>query len=105
MNESNDAIERNNAAVQRRLRKFHRSPEGRALRGAIAAARDALFAVYRQIALEHWAELGNDASTGWGCVPEGRYQQPRKPKDCAHELANKLVDGLVDDPRYALGAK
>lgn len=98
-------IEQNNAVFAKRLREFHRSPEGRALRDQIATARKELFKVYRQIALDHWKSCGNDASTGWGCEPEGPYQTKRKTADCAYELANTLTDYLCSDPEYALGSK
>lgn len=101
----NERIETNNKAFQKRLRKFHRSEAGRALREQLKQIHSELFGVYRNIAMSHWAENGNDASTGWGCVPEGKYQKPRKPEHCAEELANKLVDAMVSDPDYALGAK
>lgn len=99
-------IEENNAAFRKRLRKYHRSEEGRALIRQLVEIRQALHEAYRQIALEHWQERGNNASTGWGCVPEEPYStRKRKPADCAFELANKLTSYLVEDPTYALGAK
>lgn len=98
-------IETNNAAFQRRLRKFHRSEEGKRLRQQIKEIREKLLVAYRDIALAHWEELGNDASTGWGCVPEGNFSTPREVKSCASELANKLTDYLLEDPQYGLGAK
>lgn len=98
-------IEANNEAFRKRLQKFHRSEEGKQLRKQIQETRKKLFAAYRDIALSHWQQLGNDASTGWGCVPEDSYSSPRKPEDCAFELANKLTDYLLEDPQYALGAK
>lgn len=105
MSADNDRIEQNNRAFQRRLREFHRSEVGQSLREQLKQIRSELFGVYRSIAQSHWAEHGNDASTGWGCVPEGKYQKPRKPEHCAAELASKLVDAMVSNPDYALGAK
>lgn len=99
-------IEENNEAFRKRLRKYHRSEESRAIRRQLIEIRHTLHSAYKQIALDHWQANGNDASTGWGCVPEEQYStQKRKPSDCAYELANKLTNYLVEDPSYALGAK
>lgn len=101
-----NTIEANNEAFRKRLRKYHRSEEARALMRQLLEIRKELYSAYKQIALEHWRANGNNASTGWGCVPEEEYStQKRKPSDCAHELANKLTNYLVEDPSYALGAK
>lgn len=99
-------IEENNEAFSKRLRKYHRSEEGRAIRRQLVEIRQTLHSAYKQIALEHWQANGNNASTGWGCVPEEPYStRKRKPADCAFELANKLTNYLVEDPQFALGAK
>lgn len=97
--------EENNDAFRKRLRGFHRSAEGRSLRDQIQQIRRELRGVYLQIAITHWQERGNDASTGWGCTPEGQYQPPLKPEHCAAALADKLTDAMLDNPTYALGAK
>lgn len=105
MNSGNrDRISQNNDAFKRRLREFHRSTEGRAIREQVEQIRRRLFDAYKELALAHWQENGDDASTGWGCTPEGLYQQPRKREHCAAELADKLVDHLLDNPKRALGA-
>lgn len=97
-------IEVNNAAFQRRLRKFHRSKEGQALRSQIKEIRAKLLTAYRDIAIAHWQELGNDASTGWGGQSDGTATKPEV-RGNARYLAEKLTDYLLEDPDYALGAK
>lgn len=99
-------IEQNNADFGRRVRAFHRSEDGQAIRQQLIDIQKQLFNTYKQIALDHWQANGNSASTGWGCVPEEQYSTiKRKPVDCAHELANKLTKYMMENPDYALGYK
>ncbi|HEX5704891.1 MAG TPA: hypothetical protein VFX97_16960 [Pyrinomonadaceae bacterium] len=93
-----DKISANNAAFIRRLKEINRSPQGRDALKSITTAKDYLREQYRLAALAHWKERGNDASTGYGCVPEGRYQKKLNPSDCAKELADKMVDYAAADP-------
>lgn len=93
-----ELIAANNAAFQQRLRQINRSPEGQAALKALQDAQRWFREQYRQAALAHWKERGNSASTGWGCVPEGQYQESLKPSRCAVALAEKLAEYVGENP-------
>ena len=95
-----NSIETNNDLFNDRISKFNRGKEGVDLRDQLRKIRRRFYEVYRQAALEHWKENGTNASTGWGCTPEGEYQSPLSVNASAHELANKLVDVVTSDPDW-----
>lgn len=89
-----DTFAAEHAAFRKRLRAINASPVGVAARDAMNALR----AAYRNAALEHWKELGNRASTGWGSTPEGDYQTPQPVGRCADSIMRTLVGHFALDP-------
>lgn len=86
-------FEREHAAFQERIAEIEKTPTARGARKVIKE----LDTMYRGAAIAHWKTLGNRASTGYGQTPEGQFQSPRTPANCAEEVARGLMDGFVFD--------
>lgn len=93
-------FESEHAAFQKRLQAIHASPIGIAAQDAM----NALLAAYREAALEHWRELGNRASTGWGQPPEADFQKPHTADVCADWIARTLAGYFSSDPNDPPGS-
>lgn len=99
MPKSPEQFKSEHKAFRARLRKIHKSEIGIAARNAMNGLR----AAYKAAALDHWKELGNRASTGWGSVPEGDYQSDYDPEQCADSIANVLAEYFSNDPNNPPG--
>lgn len=85
----------NHAKFAARLRAINASDDAKAAVAALIKLRD----LYRRAALEHWKELGNHASTGWGQTPAAdEYNDARDPNDCADWIARELIRALACHP-------
>jgi hypothetical protein len=101
MPKSKETFDREHKAFRARLQKIHQGPIGQTASRAINDLRKA----YYDAALEHWAELGNRASTGWGSIPQGEYQGTRTPEQCADEISRVLAQYFSNDPNDPPGNK
>src|SRR6185369_11655635 len=81
-------------AFRRRLRAIHKGPIGQAAKSAMKDLRKA----YRDAAMEHWYELGSNASTGWGPIPIKTSLCARYADDISRVLAEHFSNDPDDPP-------
>lgn len=84
------SIDDDNEAFAERVHEIQISQEGKAALSAIRKAKNYLSREYKKAALAHWKERGDEASTGYGCVPAEHVDHTVA--SCAAMLANKLIE-------------
>src|ERR1043166_8246688 len=97
MPKTNEQFNTEHEAFRRRLRAIHKGPIGQAAKSAMKDLRKA----YRDAAVEHWRELGPNASTGWGPIPK----EPSMRARYADDISRGLAEYFSNDPNDPPGSK